>query len=70
MQGSFYTTLLNVRSGATCPGVEITNGCFVGVSSAKSFLDMTLDAGTYWIQVDGYNNDAGKWNLDVRVLPP
>jgi hypothetical protein len=70
MQGSFYATLLNVRSGAACPGVEITNGCFVGLSGAKSFLDLTLDAGTYWIQIDGYGGDYGKWNLDVRVVPP
>jgi hypothetical protein len=70
MQGSFYTTLLDVRTGATCPGTEIANGCFVGSSAAKSFLDLELDAGTYWIQVDGYAGDAGKWNLDVRVLPP
>lgn len=70
MQGSFYTTVLNVRSGAACPGAEIANGCFIGSSGARSFLDLNLDAGTYWIQVDGYAGDSGKWNLDVRVLPP
>lgn len=70
MQGSFYSTILNVRTGAACPGTEIANGCFIGSSGARSFLDLNLDAGTYWIQVDGYAGDAGKWNLDVRVLPP
>jgi hypothetical protein len=70
MQGSFYSTVLDVRSGAACPGTEIANGCFVGTSGAKSFLDLNLDAGTYWIQIDGYSGDSGKWNLDVRVLPP
>jgi hypothetical protein len=69
MQGSFYSTILNVRSGATCPGTEIPNGCFIGTGAARSFLDLNLAAGTYWIQIDGYAMDAGKWNLDVRVLP-
>lgn len=70
MQGSFYMTMLAIRQGATCPGVEIPNGCYAGLGSAKSFFDITLDPGTYWVQVDGYNNDKGKWSLDVRVLPP
>ena len=25
---------------------------------------------TYWVQIDGYAEDYGQWNLDVRVLPP
>jgi hypothetical protein len=70
MEGSVFTTILNVRSGAACPGVEISNGCFLGTTAAKSFLDLTLDPGTYWIQIDGYAGDKGKWYLDVRVLPP
>jgi hypothetical protein len=31
---------------------------------------MTLDAGTYWVQVDGYAGDQGTWFLDVRMLDP
>jgi hypothetical protein len=65
------TTLLSVRSGVTCPGVEVPDACNPGNNSPnRSFLDLTLDAGTYWIQVDGYSGAAGPWNLDVRVLPP
>jgi hypothetical protein len=70
MSGSINTTVLNVRSGEPCPGVEVLNGCNPGTSPLRSFLDLTLDAGTYWVQVDGYSGAAGPWNLDVRVLPP
>lgn len=70
MTGSFYTTILDIRQGAMCPGTEVTNACYVGFSAGKSFLDLTLASGTYWVQVDGYNGDRGPWDLDVRVLPP
>lgn len=69
MSGSFYTTLLDLRTGVTCPGTELPNACYVGFTANKSFLDLTLMPGTYWVQVDGYNGDRGPWNLDVRVLP-
>ena len=70
MSGSFYTTTLDIRKGTACPGVEVPGACYVGFSASKSFLDLTLDAGTYWVQIDGYAEDYGQWNLDVRVLPP
>ncbi len=70
MSGSSMTTLLVVRKGAACPGVEVTNACNPGLDSNRSFLDLTLDPGTYWIQIDGYSGSMGAWNLDVRVLPP
>jgi hypothetical protein len=70
MVGSSYTTILDVRQGPTCPATELPNACFVGFNASKSFLDVTLDPGTYWVQVDGYNGDKGPWNLDMRVLPP
>ena len=70
MSGSFYTTLLDLRKGATCPGIEVPNACHVGFQASRSFLDLPLTAGTYFVQVDGYNADKGAWNLDVRVLPP
>lgn len=70
MMGSSMTTLLDVRSGGACPGIEVPNACNVGVSASRSFLDLTLQAGTYWVQVDGYAGASGPWSLDVRVLPP
>lgn len=71
MSGSFYTTILDVRRGPACSSAaEVPNACFVGFSASKSFLDLTLATGTYWLQIDGYNGDRGPWNLDLRVLPP
>jgi hypothetical protein len=70
MSGSFYTTVLDVRQGPACPGTEVLSACYAGLGASRSFLDLSLPAGTYWLQVDGYNGDAGPWNLDLRVLPP
>ncbi len=70
MIGSSYTTILDVRQGAACPASEVPGACFVGFNASRSFLDVILDPGTYWVQVDGYNGDRGPWNLDLRVLPP
>ncbi len=70
MSGSAHTTLLSVRAGSQCPGIEVAGGCSPGLSISRSFLDLSLSAGTYWIQVDGYAGSVGRWNLDVRVLPP
>jgi hypothetical protein len=70
MSGSVYATILDVRAGAVCPGSETPDGCYVGFGPSRSFLDQELQAGTYWVQIDGYNGAKGAWNLDVRVLPP
>ncbi len=70
MSGSINTTLLNIRRGDPCPGVEVPDACNAGTTPSRSFLDKTLDAGTYWVQIDGYAGAEGPWNLDVRVLPP
>jgi hypothetical protein len=70
MSGSVFTTVLDIRQGATCPGSEVANGCYAGFGASKSFLDLRLDPGTYWVQLDGYAGDYGQWNLDVRTLPP
>jgi hypothetical protein len=70
MIGTDYTPILDVRKGPACPGTEMNAACYVGFGPNRSFLDLVLDAGTYFVQVDGYNGDRGKWNLDVRVLPP
>jgi putative metal-binding protein len=70
MEGSMYTTILDVRQGPSCPGTPITNGCYVAFGPQNSFLDLELQAGLYWVIVDGYQLAKGAWNLDVRVLPP
>jgi hypothetical protein len=70
MEGSAYTTLLDVRQGPGCPGLPVTGGCYVGFSAQRSFLDIQLAAGSYWLLVGGYSGAKGAWDLDVRVLPP
>jgi hypothetical protein len=70
MEGSAYTTILNVLEGPTCPGSPVMNGCYTGFGPERSFLDLELPAGQYWIVIDGYDQGKGAWDLDVRVLPP
>jgi hypothetical protein len=70
MEGSSYTTLLEVTQGPDCPGEPVLDACYVGFRTEKSFLDLELEAGVYWIVVDGYAGAEGAWNLDVRILSP
>lgn len=70
MQGSGYATLLNVRKGPGCPGTELPQACSVGYAEGRSYLDLTLDAGEYFVQIDGYNRASGTWFLDVFVSQP
>lgn len=64
-RGSDYATIVDVRSGTTCPGDEVFGACSAGYSSGRSFVDVTLPAGEYWVQVDGYDSSSGPWVLDV-----
>jgi hypothetical protein len=66
--GSNYPTLLDIRRGPSCPGLEVVNGCTVSYDASRSFLDVILEPGTYYLQVDGFNLSAGEWRLDVRVV--
>jgi len=70
MAGSAYTTLLDVRKGPSCPGTEVLLGCAVGYGGKGSYLDLTLDAGVYHLQIDGLATASGPWFLDVRVVDP
>jgi hypothetical protein len=70
MNGSQYGTLLNLRQGVACPGTEVQNACNWGGGAQASFLERVLPAGTYFVQVDGFNGAEGPWSLDVRVLNP
>jgi len=70
MEGSAYQTILDVRQGPSCPGTPVTDGCYVGFDAERSFLDLELPAGQYWVLVEGYEGAKGAWDLDVRVLPP
>jgi hypothetical protein len=69
MQGSAYETMLSVRSGKFCPGVELPLACAPGYRAGRSYLDLDLQAGDYFIQIDGYDGDSGAWKLDVFTAP-
>ncbi|KYF74395.1 hypothetical protein BE11_20220 [Sorangium cellulosum] len=70
MAGSSYETLLSVRRGPTCPGTEMPLSCTIGVGPQRSFLDLVLDPGVYYLQIDGHAMAHGLWFLDVRVVEP
>lgn len=67
-KGSAYSAIFDVRRGPDCPGVEVTNGCSAGYVRDRAYLDLSLEAGEYWIQVDGYDGSSGPWSLDVYVV--
>jgi hypothetical protein len=69
-KGSAFAVIFDVRSGPTCPGEEVANGCSAGYVRDRSFLDLTLPAGDYYIQVDGYQGASGAWTLDAYLAPP
>lgn len=70
MKGSSYNTLLDVRRGPSCPGQEVAHACAAGYVADRSYLDVTLDPGDYYIQVDGYAGASGSWLLDVYLADP
>ncbi|APR85712.1 Type IV fimbrial biogenesis protein PilY1 [Minicystis rosea] len=70
MSGSGYNTVLDVRQGPSCPGTEVSLACAVGYYAGRSYLDLVLEAGTYYLQIDGFVLDEGPWFLDVRVVDP
>jgi Putative metal-binding motif len=69
MQGSAYETMLSVREGEFCPGIELQLGCAPGYRAGRSYLDLDLQAGQYFVQIDGYDGDSGAWQLDVFTAP-
>jgi hypothetical protein len=69
MQGSSYETMLSVREGEFCPGIELPLACAPGYRASRSYLDLDLQAGQYYVQIDGYDGAAGAWQLDVFTAP-
>jgi hypothetical protein len=70
MRGSSYTTLLDVRRGPGCPGDEVLLGCSAGYLPDRSYVDLVLQPGQYFVQIDGYAEDSGSWVLDAYVIDP
>ncbi|HYP88449.1 MAG TPA: hypothetical protein VEQ59_09850, partial [Polyangiaceae bacterium] len=69
MQGSSYNTMLSVRQGPSCPGTERPSSCAPGYGASRSYLDLELQAGDYFVQIDGYAGASGSWKLDVFTAP-
>lgn len=67
--GSSLRTALGVRSGATCPGADVPGACHLGYGALRSFLDLDLPAGTFYVQLDGAGGESGPFTLDVRRFP-
>lgn len=67
---SAYPALIVVRRGPDCPGDEVPLACSAGAADGPSFLDLVLEAGDYYVQVDGYSGASGAWRLDVFLAPP
>jgi hypothetical protein len=70
MQMSMYDTMLVLRDGASCPGREVAGTCSPGYVTGRSFLDAVLPAGAYWVQIDGYDGERGRWILEVFSADP
>lgn len=68
--GSSFSTLLDVRKGPTCPGAEIPLACTAGYGPQRAFLDVVLEPGSYFVQVDGFAEQSGQWVLDVFLVDP
>ena len=69
MRGSAYETMLSVREGEFCPGAELPQACAPGYRPTRSYLDLDLHAGHYFVQIDGYDGASGAWNLEVFTAP-
>jgi hypothetical protein len=46
---------------------DATTGTKRNTSSRGSRIDEVFDAGTYWVIVDGYNNESGAFRMNVQV---
>jgi hypothetical protein len=70
MSGSDYSTILVVRRATDCPGTEVLHACAPGRGEGRSFLDLVLPAGDYFVQIDGFAGASGHWVLDAFLAPP
>ena len=69
--GSGFDTILTVNSGSSCPGRPVANGCNDDNVGQASQVDVTLDAGTYYLVVQGCGfGRGGDYTLDVAVVAP
>ncbi len=67
--GADFRPLLSVRRGPSCPGTETWGRCTAGFDQ-RAYLDLVLEAGTHFVQIDGLGSEKGAWTLDVYTAPP
>lgn len=66
-----FDTLLALQPGTTCPGRGFAGICNDDWYSTDSQVEGVLNPGTYWIIAGGCGpTQAGRYTLDVAVLPP
>lgn len=70
LQGSAYSTLLAVKRGPECPGTELVDACSAGYLPERSFLDLVLEPGVYFVHIDGYASASGAWKLEAFTTEP
>ena len=65
--GSDFNTLLYLRTDACTPGTELDCDDDGAGSGDASRISMTLDAGTYWLVVDGNSGADGNYVLNIAL---
>jgi hypothetical protein len=66
---SIYSGATTIRC-SSCETLRAAPGEFFGTYSpgyaaSRSFIDVNLEAGSYALQIDGYNGASGAWSLEV-----
>jgi hypothetical protein len=73
LDGMGFDSLVAVLRNDPCPGRNIRDAvaCNDDWYSTDAQVDVTLDAGRYWIHAGGCGAaQGGPYKLDVAVLPP
>ncbi len=71
-RGSAFHAVLRLIEGPACPGTDLAcNAGGAGTVPPQARLDAVLDAGTYWIVIDGAAAaDAGNYVLNAAIEQP
>ncbi|MEW5850586.1 MAG: hypothetical protein AB2A00_17505 [Myxococcota bacterium] len=68
-----YDAALYLLAGNTCETATLTEACVDGSGNTETLEMQYLEAGTYWLVVDGYNDTngptTGAYTLTVELIP-